>query len=137
MKQKDKMVESINDLAGLAKQQPGLALAMTIMMFSMAGIPPLAGFFGKLFIFQSAVNAGLYTLAVVGVLSSVIAAYYYLRIIKVMYFDDAQTGAALDPAADRSLNLVLLGASLVIVFFIALPGPLLTGAASAAQALIR
>ena len=102
----------------------------------MAGIPPLAGFFGKLFIFQSAVAAGLYTLAVVGVLTSVIAAYYYIRIIKVMYFDESTAGSV-DAAEDRSLNLVLWAVSAAIVFFIVLPGPVLTSAQAAAQALIK
>lgn len=134
MKKKDQMVEKISDLSGLAQQQPALALAMSIMMFSMAGIPPLAGFFGKLFIFQSAVNAGLYTLAIVGVLTSVIAAYYYLRIIKVMYFEQAETG--IDKAEDGGLNLILLVSSLVIVFFIASPAPLLASAEAAAQSLL-
>jgi NADH-quinone oxidoreductase subunit N len=135
MKRKDKMVENISDLSGLAKQQPMLALAMAIMMFSMAGIPPLAGFFGKLFIFQSAVNAGLYTLAITGVLTSVIAAYYYLRIIKVMYFEDAATG--IDQAEDIGLNLILQASSLALVFFIALPTPVLNSAAAAAQSLMK
>jgi NADH-quinone oxidoreductase subunit N len=141
MKHKDKMVENISDLSGLAKQQPMLALAMAIMMFSMAGIPPLAGFFGKLFVFQSAVNAGLYTLAVVGVLTSVIAAYYYLRIIKVMYFEEAETNsfgsAGIDKAEDTGLNLILQAASLAVVFFIALPAPLLNSAEAAAQSLMK
>jgi NADH-quinone oxidoreductase subunit N len=136
MKKDGKMVEKISDLSGLGKEQPLLALAMSIMMFSMAGIPPLAGFFGKLFIFQSAVAAGLYTLAVIGVLTSVIAAYYYIRIIKVMYFEES-TAAGLDPAADRTLNLILAVVSATIVFFIVLPGPVLTAAQAAAQALIK
>ncbi|MCE9507376.1 MAG: NADH-quinone oxidoreductase subunit NuoN [Alphaproteobacteria bacterium] len=135
MKQKDKMVENISDLSGLAKQQPLLALAMSVMMFSMAGIPPLAGFFGKLFIFQSAINAGLYTLAVIGVLTSVVAAYYYIRIIKVMYFENAEE--ELDKAADTGLNLILTAASLAVVFFILLPSPLLASAGAAAQSLIK
>ncbi|MFH1157338.1 MAG: NADH-quinone oxidoreductase subunit NuoN [Pseudomonadota bacterium] len=135
MKKKDKMVENISDLSGLAKQQPLLALAMAIMMFSMAGIPPMAGFFGKLFIFQSAINAGLYTLAIIGVLTSVVAAYYYLRIIKVMYFEDAAAG--IDKAEDGTLNLILLGSSLVVVFFIALPMPLLTGTEIAVMSLVK
>jgi NADH-quinone oxidoreductase subunit N len=135
MKRDGQMVENISDLSGLAKQQPILAAAMSVMMFSMAGIPPLAGFFGKLFIFQSAVSEGLYTLAVVGVLTSVIAAYYYLRIIKVMYFEETERG--LDKADDRGLNIILLASSLVVIFFIVLPSPVMTRAADAAQALIK
>ncbi|MBI3440429.1 MAG: NADH-quinone oxidoreductase subunit NuoN [Proteobacteria bacterium] len=135
MKRRDKVVEGISDLSGLAKQQPMLALAMSIMMFSMAGIPPLAGFFGKLFIFQAAVSAGLYTLAVTGVLTSVVAAYYYLRIIKVMYFEDAAAG--IDKSEDTGLNLILIAASLAVVLFIVLPAPILNGAAEAALSLVQ
>jgi NADH-quinone oxidoreductase subunit N len=134
MKQKDRMVEQISDLSGLGDRQPMLALAMTIMMFSMAGIPPLAGFFGKLFVFQAAIGAGLYTLAIIGVLASVIGAYYYLRIIKVMYFETAADDV-IDKAEDGRLNALLAVSSALIVLFIIFPGPLLTSAAEAAQSL--
>src|SRR5690606_10993902 len=86
MRRHDAMVENISDLAGLSRSQPLMALALAIFMFSMAGIPPLAGFFGKLYVFMAAVNAGLVIPAVIGVLASVVSAYYYLRIIKVAYF---------------------------------------------------
>lgn len=78
----------ISDLAGLSKTAPILAYTMAIMMFSMAGIPPMAGFFGKLAIFQAAVANEMYVLATLGILTSVVAAYYYLRIIKIMFFED-------------------------------------------------
>jgi NADH-quinone oxidoreductase subunit N len=81
-------VETLASLAGLSRSRPGLALAMAIFMFSLAGIPPLLGFNAKLAVFTAAVNAGLYPLAVVGFVASVIGAYYYLRVIKVMYFDE-------------------------------------------------
>lgn len=135
MKRKDRMVEDIADLSGLAKRQPMVALAMAVMMFSMAGIPPLAGFFGKLFVFQAAVSTGLYSLAVVGVLASVVAAYYYLRIIKVMYFDEGLE-EGLDPAEDRSLSFILAASTLAVTFFILLPGPLLASAEAAALSLM-
>jgi NADH-quinone oxidoreductase subunit N len=134
MKQKERMVESIYDLAGLAGKQPMLALAMTAMMFSMAGIPPLAGFFGKLFVFQAAIDAELYALAIIGVLTSVIGAFYYLRIIKIMYFD-SPVEDGLDITEDGRLKLVLTLASLVILFFIAMPAPLLNAAEAAATIL--
>src|SRR5260221_11513826 len=92
MRRDGRMVEAIEDLAGLSKTQPALALALGIFMFSMAGIPPLAGFFSKLYVFLAAIDAGLYPLAVIGVVTSVVGAYYYLRIVKLMYFDEA-TGA--------------------------------------------
>ncbi len=82
-------VETISSMAGMSRNRPGLALAMAFFMFSFAGIPPLLGFFAKLEVFIAAVNAGLFPLAVAGIVGSVIAAYYYLRVIKVMYFDEA------------------------------------------------
>src|SRR3546814_12918885 len=88
LRQKDVMVERIEELKGLSKTQPGMAMAMASFMFSMAGSPPLVGFFGKFYIFLAAIEAGLYVLAVVGVLTSVIGAFYYLRIVKLMYFDE-------------------------------------------------
>ncbi len=95
MRRRGRAVEQISDLSGLATNDPMLALAMTVFMFSMAGIPPFSGFCGKFFIFTPPCRAGMWALAVIGVLTSVIGAYYYLRIIKVMYFDTAE--AAFDP----------------------------------------
>jgi len=89
MKIQGRMVEGIEDLAGLGKSRPMMALALMVFMFSMAGIPPLAGFFGKFFVFAAALEAELYTLAIFGAVTSVIGAVYYLRIIKIMYFDEA------------------------------------------------
>lgn len=134
MKQKERMVENIHNLAGLAGRQPMIALAMAAMMFSMAGIPPLAGFFGKLFVFQAAIDAELYALAVVGVLTSVIAAFYYLRIIKIMYFD-APVEEGLDMVDDGRLNFALIVSTLAVICFIAMPGPLLTSAEAGAKML--
>ncbi|MCH7487647.1 MAG: NADH-quinone oxidoreductase subunit NuoN, partial [Proteobacteria bacterium] len=128
-----RMVEGIDDLAGMSRSHPLVALAMAVFMFSMSGIPPFAGFFGKFYIFLAAIEAGQYTLAVIGVLSSIVAAFYYLRIVKVMYFDVSEE--PLDRPIGREIGLVLAGTSLVIVFFIALPSPILSSAASAAAAL--
>ena len=94
MKRRGVMVEGVNDLAGLGRTHPMMAFALLLFMFSLAGIPPLAGFWGKLYIFMAAVEAKLYWPAVLGVLASVVASYYYLRIVKVMYFDEP--GEALD-----------------------------------------
>ena len=132
MKRKERMVESIHDLAGLAGKHPVLAMVMAALMFSLAGIPPLAGFFGKLFIFQAAIDAKLYKLAIIGVLSSVIAAFYYLRIIKIMYFDPA-IDDGLDPAIDRRLNYAMSASFIVVILFIVVPGPLLTYSEAAAS----
>ena len=85
---KDHYFETIDDLSGLSKNHPILSLCFLIVLFSLAGIPPLAGFFAKFYIFKSVIEQSMYFLAIVGLLSTVIAAFYYLRIIKVIYFDE-------------------------------------------------
>jgi NADH-quinone oxidoreductase subunit N len=132
MKREGKMVETISDLGGLARTQPLVAAALAIAMFSMAGIPPLAGFFGKLYVFLAAVSAGLYALAVIGVLASVVSAFYYLRIVKVMYFDEA-TGAGFDRRLDAGPAAILSAGALFTLLFFVWPAPLV-GAASIAAA---
>jgi NADH-quinone oxidoreductase subunit N len=133
MKQKGRMVEQISDLAGLSRTNPVLAFAFALFMFSMAGIPPLAGFFAKYFVFLAAVQAELYTLAVIGVLSSVVSAYYYWRIVRVMYFEDALEG--MDRPVEPGVAAVLAVSTAVITLFIFVPGAILGGARIAAQAL--
>ena len=133
MRRRGRAVEDIADLAGLGRDRPLLAAAFAVLMFSMAGIPPLAGFFGKLYVFLAAVEAGLYALAVVGMLASVVAAYYYLRIVKLMYFDASDE--PLDGPMDREAALVVAGASLPVLLFAVYPAPLVAGAAAAAAAL--
>ncbi|MBL8691062.1 MAG: NADH-quinone oxidoreductase subunit NuoN [Rhodospirillaceae bacterium] len=134
MRQGGKMVEGISDLAGLSKTHPAMALAFAIFLFSLAGIPPLAGFFGKLYVFLAAVEAGLYPLAVIGVLASVVGAYYYLRIIKIMYFDEAKEPLDKD-AIGRSIGTVQAVSAILILLFFVWPSPVLTSAAMAARAL--
>ncbi len=133
MRQNDRMVEGIEDLKGLSRSNPLMALALAIFMFSMAGIPPLAGFFGKFYIFLAAIEAELYTLAVIGVLTSVVGAFYYLRIVKLMYFDEPVE--AFDRPLGREMVLILVGTGLVVFFFFVVPGPILRGAETAAAAL--
>lgn len=133
MKRKGKPAETLEDLAGLSKTCPLAALFVAIMMFSMAGIPPLAGFFGKMMIFLSAIDAELYTLAVVGVLSSVVAAFYYIKIVKIMYFDDEQE--PFDCHVATSTRLVLLVCGGVTTVFFLYPSPVLDVALQAALAL--
>jgi NADH-quinone oxidoreductase subunit N len=130
MRRKDGNVEQISDLAGLASTNPVMATILTILMFSLAGIPPLAGFFGKWYVFMAAINANLYALAVIGVLASVVGAYYYLRIIKIMWFDEPVGGFV--PMAGE-LRLVL-GASGAFMLFYILPwiGGSISSAAAAA-----
>ncbi|MBS4046221.1 MAG: NADH-quinone oxidoreductase subunit NuoN [Alphaproteobacteria bacterium] len=133
MRQKDQMVEGVSDLAGLAKTHPGMALLLAGFMFSLAGVPPLAGFFGKFYIFMSAINAGLYVLAVIGVLSSVVGAYYYLRIVKIMYFDEASEPLAKPVRGE--LGAVMTVTGLFTMLFFLWPAPLLNMAGAAAKAL--
>ena len=115
-------VESVDDLAGLASSNPFMALVLTAMMFSLAGIPPLAGFFGKYYVFLAAIEAKLYPLAVIGVIASVVGAYYYLRIVKVMWFDDAKDGGF--EKASGELRIVYALSGLFVVAFIAFGGAL-------------
>ena len=133
MRRNGRMVEKISDLSGLSKSHPMVAIVLTFFMFSMAGVPPLAGFFGKLYIFLAAVDAELYALAVIGVLTSVVGAFYYLRIVKVMYFDDLEE--PLDHPISRSIGVVLTATGLFVLLFFAYPVHLLSGAARAAASL--
>jgi NADH-quinone oxidoreductase subunit N len=132
MRRGGRSVERIADLGGLGRTDPGMAAALTIFLFSMAGLPPFSGFIGKYFIFGAAMQAHLVTLAVVGVLASAVSAYYYIRIIKVMYFDTPE--AAFD-ARPASLSIVAgAGALFTLVFFL-FPAPVVSAAEAAAKVL--
>jgi NADH-quinone oxidoreductase subunit N len=133
MRLRGRMVENISDLAGLHKTNPMMAAALAVFMFSMAGIPPLAGFFGKFYVFMAAIEAGLYPLAVIGVVASVVAAFYYVRIVKVMYFDEP--AEAFDKPLGWKLGSVIGVSGVLIVLFVVMPGPLLNTAARAAASL--
>ncbi|MCM2343709.1 MAG: NADH-quinone oxidoreductase subunit NuoN [Alphaproteobacteria bacterium] len=133
MRRGERAVESIDDLAGLSRTSPMLAYAMAILLFSMSGIPPLAGFFGKLLVFQAAIGEGFYTLAVVGVLCSVVAAYYYLRIIKVMFFDAA--AEAFDRQMAFAKRAVIVVSVVFVLFFILKPNVLIDTARHTASTL--
>jgi NADH-quinone oxidoreductase subunit N len=132
MRRSGGMVESIDQLAGLARTHPGMAFFMAMLLFSMAGIPPLAGFFAKFYVFLAAIKAGLYVLAVIGVLASVVGAYYYLVIIKTMYFDDPAEGFYGMP---DELKVVLGVCALFNILFFLYPGPLVGVASAAAHSL--
>jgi NADH-quinone oxidoreductase subunit N len=136
MERRGEPVEEIADLAGLSKSQPLMAAALAVFMFSMAGVPPLAGFVPKFIIFMSAIHAGLVWLAVLGVLASVVGCYYYIRVVKMMYFDaPAET---LDTSAGGSaVRVVMALTTLVILLFILIPGPLLATAEAAAASLFQ
>jgi NADH-quinone oxidoreductase subunit N len=132
MRRGDGYVEDIGDLAGLARTSPGMAFFLAMLLFSLAGIPPLAGFFAKFYVFLAAVNAELYTLAVIGVLASVVGAYYYLAIIKIMYFDEPAQAFVPMPV---TLKAVLGVSGLFNILFFVFPAPLVAAAAAAAKSL--
>jgi NADH-quinone oxidoreductase subunit N len=134
MRRQGKMVETIPDLAGLARTSPKLALAFAILFVSLAGIPPFAGFFAKFYVFLAAIDAHLYWLAVLGVIASVIGAYYYFRIVKIMYFDEP--APAFDSAISAPLGSIMAGASVFNVFFVLFAYPLVAAAAVGAKALV-
>ena len=132
MRRGGKAVETIEDLAGLARTDPTMAFFLAAMMFSLAGVPPLAGFFAKFYVFAAAIKSGLYGLAVIGVLASAVGAYYYLRIVKLMYFDEpARPFDRTGPVA----RIVLGVAALLIVLFMFAPSPLTDAAMAAAKSL--
>ena len=123
-------VEGIDDLAGLSQTNPFMAVALTALMFSLAGIPPLAGFFGKYFVFLAAIEAKLYALAIIGILSSVVGAYYYLRVVKVMWFDEPK--GEFDRVSTE-LRLVFGLSGLFVLAYLFFGGPVGTAAEAAAK----
>jgi len=132
MKRNGQAVEQISDFAGLSRTNPVLAFFFAMLLFSLAGVPPLAGFFAKFYVFIAAIKAGLFTLSVVGVLCSVVGAFYYLNIIKVMYFDEP--AGAVDPMRIE-LRTVLAIAGIFNLLFFVYPGPLVSAATAAAKSL--
>jgi NADH-quinone oxidoreductase subunit N len=156
MRRQGRWVEQTSDLAGLARSQPGLAIALAIFMFSLAGVPPLAGFFAKLYIFMSAIDASFVPvkpiagalgpaflvehsqfiyLAVIGVVTSVFGAYYYLRIVKIMFFDEP--AGAFDRPISGDLRAVLAVTALAVLFFVVYPAPVVDSAQLASQTLFE
>ncbi len=132
MRRERHMSEAIADLSGISREKPLYAFLFAMLLFSLAGIPPLAGFFAKLYVFNAAIEARLYWLAVIGVVMSVVSAYYYLRIVKIMYFDDPVT--AFEPMALTVRLALALTAGFVILFFIS-PGTFKAAADLAARSL--
>ena len=132
MRRDGRLVETISDLAGLSRTHPTMAFFLAVLLFSLAGIPPLAGFFAKFYVFLAAIKAGLFTLAVIGVLTSVVGAYYYLAIVKIMYFDEPVRSFERMPML---LRLVLGVSGRANSLFFAYPAPLLGAATVAAKSL--
>lgn len=132
MRRGTKNVEEISELAGLAKTDLRLASILALLMFSLAGIPPLAGFWAKWYAFLPAIKAGLYPLAIIGVVASVIGAFYYLRIVKIMFFDEA--AAPFEKVESKALAVMALSAFVVALFVLPVIGGTLVDAATAAAA---
>jgi NADH-quinone oxidoreductase subunit N len=134
MRREEGPVEDIDELAGLAQTNLPMAFALAMFMFSLAGVPPLAGFFAKWFAFLPAIKSGFYILAVVGMLASVVGAYYYLRIVKIMFFDEAKP--AFLPMRTREGVVMALTAVLIIAFVVPFfSAPIVAAAESAARSL--
>lgn len=133
LKRNGQAIEHIPDFAGLSKTSPFMAYALTALLFSMSGIPPLAGFFAKFFVFKAAVAGGYMVVAVIGVLASVVGAYYYLRLIKVMFFDES--AGPVDENKSLSRHLVVVASVSFILLFTVMPNHLLEQALYAAESL--
>jgi NADH-quinone oxidoreductase subunit N len=131
MRRQGTMVETIPDLAGLARTNPRLAFAFAVLFISLAGIPPFAGFFAKFYVFLAAIESNLITLAVLGVISSVIGAYYYLRIVKIMYFDES--APAFEGEMGMRLGAIAVGSAFFNIFFVVIASPSITPLISAAM----
>ena len=123
MKRNNKYYENINDLSGLSKKHPLLSLSLLIILFSLAGIPPLAGFFAKFYIFKSVIEQSMYFLAIVGLLSTVIAAFYYLRIIKIIFFDPENE--KFDEDNSLWLKFTLTLSTIIILLYFIFPSQLI------------
>ena len=126
LKKSDKYVEKIDELSGLSKTNPVVSVSLAIIMLSMAGIPPFIGFFGKFYVFIAAIESQQYILAILGVLASVISAFYYLRIIKGMYFDEVIAGENFDFTINNQAKVILLILLFIITFFIFYPSLLIS-----------
>ena len=122
MRRNNQYFETIDDLSGLSKNHPVLSLSLLVILFSLAGIPPLAGFFAKFYVFKSVIEQSMYFLAIVGLLSTVIAAFYYLKIIKVIYFDEEKE--KYDTNHSISLRISLALSTLLILLYFIFPSKL-------------
>ena len=122
MKRENVFYENINELSGLSKNHPVLSLSFLIILFSLAGIPPLAGFFAKFYVFMSVIEVKMYALAVIGLVTTVVSAFYYLRIIKVIYFDKPKK--PFEKCYDWGLKISLILSSILILIYFVHPSAL-------------
>lgn len=131
MKKKNEYYENISDLSGLYKNNPLYAALISLTMFSLAGIPPLAGFFGKFYIFMAAIKSDMFLLAIVGIIASIISAFYYLRIVKVIYFDEPSD--KFDGYNSKSLNILFIPSTAIMILFFIYPAPIISVASFASK----
>ncbi len=117
MKRKDIFYEDIQDLSGLSKNHPIISICLLLLLFSLAGIPPLAGFFAKFYVFMAVIKVEMYTLAIIGLITTVISAFYYLRIIKIIYFDDPKEIFEIDQNLGLKVSL-FLSTIIILIYFI-------------------
>ena len=117
LKKKNVFYEKIEDLSGLSINHPILSISLLVVLFSLAGIPPLAGFFAKFYIFTAVIEQSMYFLAIVGLLSTVIAAFYYIRLIKVIYFDEQREKYDLNHSIGLKMILVV-SSTIILIYFI-------------------
>ena len=117
LKRENQYFDKVEDLSGLSKNHPLLSLSLMIILFSLAGIPPLAGFFAKFYIFTAVIEQSMYFLAIVGLLSTVIAAFYYIRLIKVMYFDEQKEKYDLNHSIGLKMILVV-SSTIILIYFV-------------------
>ena len=122
LRRNNQYYEQIEDLSGLSKNHPLLSLSLLVILFSLAGIPPLAGFFAKFYIFKAVLEQSMYYLAIIGLLSTVIAAFYYLRIVKIMYFDSEKDKYDTDYSLGLRFTLTLT--TILILFYFIYPSKL-------------
>ena len=119
MKRQNIFYEDVQDLSGLSKNHPIISFCMLVLLFSLAGIPPLAGFFAKFYIFMAVIKVEMYTLAIIGLMTTVISAFYYLRIIKIIYFDEPKE--IFETNQNIGLKISLLLSTIVIVLYFIYP----------------
>ena len=124
MKRNNQFFDNLEDLSGLSKNHPIISLSLLILLFSLAGIPPLAGFFAKFYIFISVIEQSMYFLAIVGLISTVISAFYYLKIIKIIYFDSPKE--KYDQINYLGLKISLAVSTLFILLYFIYPGALIS-----------
>ena len=123
MKRDKQYFDNLDDLSGLSKNHPLISLSLLILLFSLAGIPPMAGFFAKFYIFISVIEKSMYFLAIVGLISTVVSAFYYLRIIKIIYFDEPKE--VYDQDYNIGLKISLIVSTLIILLYFIYPSGLI------------